>query len=361
MLDTENSPSASSIQAIEKPVQIRTDDGKYLSGILTVPRTSVCATALILSGSGPVGADGDVSGPFLGAGHGGKPAPLSRQIAERLAELGISSLRWNKRGFGEPSAPMPTLQQLIGDCRSALALLQTALPGQKLLLCGFSEGALVSLLLANDFPIDALFLLGLPSRPYPEILAYQFLHWPLRKLSSLDKDGGDYLKREDLAQYEITQLPLLSVDCDTLAWDVSGKIPIESGLRPLYETYFDAIQNLLASEAMKPWFDSMLALPPVMDLAYGLSRKNPQAPVFIYSGDLDPQLDPDWIREDWVHFGKLAELKTFPGLGHCFAPMDGSIGQIKTSGPLSDDLLETLSCDAGSVLSFLRSTGNGSP
>src|SRR5450759_392147 len=105
---------------ITSPVTIETTDGQKLNGILTLPSDQVVSAALIIQGSGNVGLDGDVSGPFLGTGYKGQPAKLSEQIANSLAAVGVASLRYSKRGVDDPTQlPNQKFPYLVNDANSA--------------------------------------------------------------------------------------------------------------------------------------------------------------------------------------------------------------------------------------------------
>ena len=67
--------------------------------------------------------------------------------------------------------------------------------------------------------------------------------------------------------------------------------------------------------------------------------------IYLYQGLKDPQVRWNWIVEDLGQFKLKPTLKLFSDYGHGFAPLEGSIGEIKTSGPFSEDLLNQLATD----------------
>ena len=114
--------------------------------------------AVLVAGSGPT--DRNWSNPLIG-----KPSHGGRDFALWLQAQGIGSLRYDKRFIGskDPSLDI-SLDAQVGDIRAALQAARK-LPeakGRKLLLIGHSEGALLSLLAAQES--DALLLLGLPGQ-----------------------------------------------------------------------------------------------------------------------------------------------------------------------------------------------------
>jgi hypothetical protein len=113
-------------------------------------------------------------------------------------------------------------------------------------------------------------------------------------------------------------------------------------LRPAYHALLAAIEPMLASSPVKEWFESVAAMPAFDQLAATIAK-----PVFCYVPSEDAQTDPQWTREmiGRAAFRGSTTLRELAGLGHCFAPMDGSIGELKTSGPLSTELLDLLAGD----------------
>jgi len=103
---------SASIALAETPMQITTQDGNKLSAIMTSPEGPSKGALLIIQGSGNVGTDGDVSGPFLGQGFGGAKANLSDQLAHRITDAGYSTLRFAKAALIIPknylTKPSPT-------------------------------------------------------------------------------------------------------------------------------------------------------------------------------------------------------------------------------------------------------------
>jgi hypothetical protein len=114
--------------------------------------------AVLVAGSGPT--DRDWSNPLIPVpSHGG------RDFARWLQGQGIGSLRYDKRFIGSRNPALDiSLDAQVGDIRAALQAARKSpeAKGRKLLLIGHSEGALLSLLAAQE--ADALLLLGLPGQ-----------------------------------------------------------------------------------------------------------------------------------------------------------------------------------------------------
>ncbi len=123
-----------------------------LHGTLLVPAASRPPVVLIIAGSGPTDRDGN--SPILP----GKNNSL-RYLAEALAERGIASLRYDKRGIGGSAASMRGMQE--SDARFDHFVDDAFAWGQKLrsdrrfssvTVIGHSEGSLIAMLAAPRIP-----------------------------------------------------------------------------------------------------------------------------------------------------------------------------------------------------------------
>lgn len=332
--------SAMPAQATETVLPLATGDGHQLSGVLTMPEGQPTAVALLLPGSGNVGIDGDVSSPFVGQGYRGADADLSVQMAAALASAGIASYRYAKRGFEDASElPHQTFEYLLSDAQDALALLAGRVPGVPMVVVGFSEGALLATHLAALTPVDGLFLLGTPSRAIDEILDYQFVEWPVQVLSThLDANHDGLLEGAELASDP--NLPLVGAPVDAADADGDGTVSVSAELIPFYRAFYLQMRGLLATPTLAGWHAAMVSLPPFSSVAARVS-----APVFAYHGALDPQVNPFWVVTDSRYFPGLRSVRIFPGVGHAFAPLDGAMGELKTSGPFSEEIMQAVAAD----------------
>jgi hypothetical protein len=151
----------------ERPVAFQGFEALALQGSV-VPATGHPFFAVMVSSSGPTDRDGfnaqlkDPSNGSVVQTH------AQRDFARWLATQGIGSLRFDKRILTKRDPKLNiSLEAQTGDVRAALAQARQ-LPeakGKKLLLVGFDEGALFSLLTAME--ADAVLLIGMP----PETLA----------------------------------------------------------------------------------------------------------------------------------------------------------------------------------------------
>jgi pimeloyl-ACP methyl ester carboxylesterase len=116
---------------------------------------------LLIAGSGPTDRNGDQ------AGRG--PGEL-RQIAEALAERGIASLRYDKRGVGRSFVGANAREQdfvignFVDDAGSWIAWLKQRPDLGPAIVAGHSEGGLIAILLAKRVPVAGIVLLATPGR-----------------------------------------------------------------------------------------------------------------------------------------------------------------------------------------------------
>ncbi len=129
------------------------------------------AAALLITGSGRTDRNSDARVPLQPALRIG----VTRAIAEALAEAGVSSLRYDKRGVG--ASPGDYLR--IGmdgrraDARAALNWLAVRTAGLPLLAIGHSEGAWYAAELAADETVTGAVLLSGAARPGEQVLTWQ--------------------------------------------------------------------------------------------------------------------------------------------------------------------------------------------
>jgi pimeloyl-ACP methyl ester carboxylesterase len=142
-----------------------------LEGTLLSPSATGAPVALIIPGSGPTDRDGN--NPL-----GIKAAPY-RLLAEGLAELGIATVRIDKRGlFGSRGAVSDPEAVTIADYATDVAawarVIRERTGNGCVWLIGHSEGGLVALAAAQDAAgLCGVILLAAPGRPFGDLLREQ--------------------------------------------------------------------------------------------------------------------------------------------------------------------------------------------
>jgi hypothetical protein len=344
--------SLSALADTEETTKITTFDGVELTAVWTFPASTPKGVAVILQGSGAkVGVEGDVSGPFLGGSYRGGSTKLSEQFAATLARVGVASLRYAKRGVeDDQQLPNQTMPNLVKDAQAAMRLAQTRFANTKSFYIGFSEGALVGLGAAVDpaaAAVDGLFLFAPPTRSIDDVIAYQFIEWPLELLRTqvdVNRDGKlDGLELELLAGLPIYSV--LGVDWKKLDSNSNGIFEVETEVVPAYLGLYQNVLGMLKSPEYAAWFHSLQEFPSFQSL--GVQAK---MPVYVYQALGDSQVDAAWTLADVRAFKNLGGLRTFYGLGHCFSPFEGKAGEIKTSGPIQPQVLDALLGDLSAFL-----------
>ena len=143
-----------------------------LAGTLVIASGDNAPAAVIIPGSGPTDRDGN--GPL------GMKASSYRLMAEGLADEGISTLRFDKRGMFGSSKAIPdgnavTLDAYADDALAWAADLRLATNQKCVWLIGHSEGGLVAMTAAARLPdgICGVILIAAPGRPLGEVLQAQ--------------------------------------------------------------------------------------------------------------------------------------------------------------------------------------------
>jgi dienelactone hydrolase len=322
-----------------------TFDGVVLGAFLTLPPGEPQGTVVILQGSGNVAADGDVSGVFLGSGYQGQPAKVGEQMAETLAMLGIASIRYHKRGF-EDAAELPhqTLDYLQKDAEAALEFMRLRFPGKKQGVVGYSEGALLALLIAAKQPLDAIFLFAPPTQGIDQALQYQFHEHPLKLLRErFDVNQDGVIAGDELVVLTASGLPVLNIfglTWSQLDLNQDGVLSLQDEAVPGYTAGLLQVMDIV-NTTMKPWYESLKALPNFSAMAKAVST----TPVYCYQGLQDAQVDASFVGSAVSDFPLLGALRLYPELGHGFAPMQGFYGEVKTSGPYQPEVLDDLALD----------------
>ncbi len=123
-----------------------------LYGTLTIPKEqSTMPVVLIIAGSGPTDRDGN---SILGV-----KTDTYKQLAEALANNGIASLRYDKRGIAASKDAMESEEDLvfetyINDAKAWISLLKADKRFSKIIVLGHSEGSLIGMVAAQESGVD---------------------------------------------------------------------------------------------------------------------------------------------------------------------------------------------------------------
>ena len=159
----------------EKEVTLHTPTGDIF-GLLTITQQAQqMPLVIIVAGSGPTDHNGN-------SPMGVKAAPY-KMLAEDLAGLGISALRFDKRGIAKSARAMVAESELrfdhyIDDVVAWVNLMRLDEHFTKIIIAGHSEGSLIGMVAAAKAKADGFISLAGPGRPIDQILSEQLQNAP---------------------------------------------------------------------------------------------------------------------------------------------------------------------------------------
>ena len=160
--------------SIEEIVSIETGTGKLEGTILTGDLKSSKTVALIIAGSGPTNRDGN------------NPTMINnslKMLASELAKVGISSLRYDKRGVGKSSSAGLKevdlrIDNYINDASSWIEYLNNLSRFNKIVVIGHSEGSLIGMVASQKKNVDKFISIAGPGQPIDQTIREQLKAQP---------------------------------------------------------------------------------------------------------------------------------------------------------------------------------------
>jgi pimeloyl-ACP methyl ester carboxylesterase len=252
-----------------------------LAGSLRLPDAGLpCPAVLLIAGSGQVDRDENAPKAHLNALH---------DIAVHLAEQGIASLRFDKRGIGASQGDYweTGFFDHVTDAGAALAFLQVQpeIRSEKVFLLGHSEGALISTRLsATGAQVAGVILLAGPAQTGEQVLVWQSAQ-VLKGMQGFNKWLID-LFHIDTRKAQQKQL-------DKLKRSTKNVVRIQ-----------------LVAKLNAKWFREFMAYNPAEDLP------RIQAPVLAITGTKDIQVDPADLQRMAALVRSDFESHAVPDLTH---------------------------------------------
>lgn len=192
--------------------------GGNLQAALQLPSTTNQPTpvAIIIAGSGPTDKDGN--------SMAGKNNSL-KMLAEQLAEQGIATLRFDKRGVGV-NAPLLTTEEglVVTDyAQDVEALIGTMNKDSRFTavhLIGHSEGAFMASLAAKQLSVASIVTLAGAGRPIGEVLREQLAQQPAEVVKEAEGILAQLEQGQHVAEVSPSLLPLFrpSVQDYMISW-----------------------------------------------------------------------------------------------------------------------------------------------
>ncbi len=288
----------------QSPITLTTSNGD-LFGTLTTPlKFKNGPVVLIIAGSGPTDRNGN--NPMM------KNNSL-QQLAFGLADAGIASVRYDKRGIAASADAMKSeadlrFEDYINDIKNWVSLLKKDIRFSQVIVCGHSEGSLLGMIASKDKADKYISIAG-PGKPANETLREQLENQP--------------------EQVKEIAFPIL--DSLSIGVTVSNPNPMLAALfRP----------------SVQPYLISWFKYNPQTEIA------TLKMPVLILQGDQDIQVTVN-DAELLSKANKNAQMHIINGMNHIFkiVPENNKNENIKSysnpTKPISTQLLEE-------IISFIK-------
>jgi pimeloyl-ACP methyl ester carboxylesterase len=152
------------------PAAIETPTGTLKGSLMVPAKSKGVPVVLLIAGSGPTDRNGN--NPMA-------PCNNLRLLARFLADNGVASLRYDKRGIANGSSvktPEADLRfdQYVSDARAWIDLLAAEKRFNKIIVAGHSEGSLIGMIASQNNPKVAGYIsIAGPGRPADVILKEQ--------------------------------------------------------------------------------------------------------------------------------------------------------------------------------------------
>lgn len=253
-------------------------DGVELAVEWTTP-VDARAVAVLIPGSGPIDRDGDARRVALG---------IQRQLAEGLADRGVASIRWDKRGVGASGGDFLSsgLHDLVAD---ALAVVDHAMArGLPVFVIGHSEGSAIAARSLVERPALAGAVL---LSPYARS-GLDVLRWQSRALQN------------DVPAFVRGILRLMRTDLERQT---------EKNRQKLLATTRD-VERIGGVRINARWFREFMAYDPSLDLAAATQ------PVLAISAGFDLQSPPDDAERIAALRAAQTRTELLDGVSHILRP-----------------------------------------
>ena len=285
----------------ETNVSVKTNFGNLYGSLVIPEKKDKMPLVIIVPGSGPTDRDGNNT-LIYGKGF------VYRQIAEKLSENGIASLRYDKRGIGASADALIKEEDLrigylVQDVSTWITKYKSDERFSSIIILGHSEGSLIGMLACQKTKVNGFISLAGPGRNMGDIVIDQ--------LSMQDES----IKKE------------------------SREIVRSLKQGKTYPNVSDALAPVFRKE-IQPYLVSIMKYDPVMEL------RTLDIPILILQGTSDLQISVK-DAELLASASNKAELKIIEGMNHMMRTTSKDLGEnFKSYGdpdqPLTADFVKEL-------------------
>jgi pimeloyl-ACP methyl ester carboxylesterase len=265
-----------------------------LAGTLCLPsEAGQFPCVLMVHGSGPV--DRNENAPNM-------EANIFNAIARYLADRGVGSLRYDKRGCGASSGDLTSagFYDLIQDGLAAHRFLssQSCVNKEKIFVLGHSEGSMIAPKINLGYPsVAGLILIGVQTKKLEDGLKYQ-----AQMIAKDVKHGKGFMRFLTRAIWKITCYDPVKTQKAIIE---KVKLSKKDSFRYMGKTIY------------AKWLREHLEYDPVYTMF------NVKCPILAITGDKDIQVDPeDAVKVSEIAKGEV-EYHIVPNLTHILRPDDG--------------------------------------
>ncbi len=182
--------STMALAQTELPFTLKTETGN-IEGTLLLPAAKLpVPVALIIAGSGPTDRDGN--NPMMTNNS-------LKMLATELANKGIASLRYDKRGIAASKSAGPDEKELrfetyIDDAKGWVNMLKKDNSFNQVIVVGHSEGSLIGMVVAQDTKVSKFVSIAGAGEPAADILREQMKDQPAALAAQADPIIAELVK-----------------------------------------------------------------------------------------------------------------------------------------------------------------------
>lgn len=182
--------STMALAQTELPFTLKTETGN-IEGTLLLPAAKLpVPVALIIAGSGPTDRDGN--NPMMTNNS-------LKMLATELANKGIASLRYDKRGIATSKSAGPDEKELrfetyIDDAKGWVNMLKKDNSFNHVIVVGHSEGSLIGMVVAQDPKVSKFVSIAGAGEPAADILREQMKDQPAALAAQADPIIAELVK-----------------------------------------------------------------------------------------------------------------------------------------------------------------------